>query len=169
MMEAIKAWEARHDAIAARERTTAALNALEESTKRLGIQSTFFKTLTYPERSQELVLELQDVHQAFIAELNVLEKGDPMADAPLDKVRRALACMFSFCTFTVSSVVSRVKDLGHLLSRLRSGLTEPNTENAELLLKSIRNKTRKLKRLAFELDDAREDARGARNCSNRKC
>ncbi|GBG35268.1 Hypothetical Protein FCC1311_114912, partial [Hondaea fermentalgiana] len=57
MMEAIKAWEARHDAIAARERTTAALNALEESTKRLGMQPTFFKTLTYPERSQELVLE----------------------------------------------------------------------------------------------------------------
>ncbi|GBG35211.1 Hypothetical Protein FCC1311_114342, partial [Hondaea fermentalgiana] len=160
MTEAIKAWETRHDTIAAHERTTAALNALEESTKRLGIQPTFFKTLTYPERSQELVLELQDVHQAFVAELSALSKGDPMADAPLDKVRHALACMFSFCTRTVSSVVSRIKDFGHLLSRLTSGLTEPNTEDAEFLLKSLRNKTRMLKRLAFELDDAREDARG---------
>ncbi|GBG16093.1 Hypothetical Protein FCC1311_115762, partial [Hondaea fermentalgiana] len=159
MMEAIKAWEARDHTIAARERTTAALNVLEESTKRLGVQSTFFKTLTYPERSQELVLELQDVHQAFVAELNALSKGDPMADALLDQVRHALACMFSFYTRTISSVVSRVKDLGHLLSRLTSGLTEPNTEGAELLLKSLRNKTRKRKRLAFELDDAREDAR----------
>ncbi|GBG28539.1 Protein kinase, putative [Hondaea fermentalgiana] len=160
MMEAIKAWEARHDTAAARERTTAALNALEESTKCLGIQPTFFMTLTYPERSQELVLKLQDVHQAFVAELSALEKGDHMADALLDKVRRALACMFSFYTRTISSVVSRIKDLGHLLSHLMSGLTEPNTEDAELLLKSLRNKTRKCKRLAFDLDDAREDARG---------
>ncbi|GBG16125.1 Hypothetical Protein FCC1311_116002, partial [Hondaea fermentalgiana] len=159
-MEAIKAWKARNDTIAATERTAAALNALEESTKRLGIQPTFFMTLTYPERSQELVLELQDVHQAFVAELSALSKGNLMTDAPLDKVRRALACMFSFYTRTISSVVSRIKDLGHLLSRLTSGLTEPNTEDAELLLKSLRNKTRKRKRLAFELDDAREDARG---------
>ncbi|GBG34942.1 Protein kinase, putative, partial [Hondaea fermentalgiana] len=159
MMEAIKAWVARHDTIASRERTTAALNVLEESTRRLGIQPTFFMTLTYPERSKELVLELQDVHQAFIAELNVLKKGDPMADAPLDKVRCALACMFSFHTRTILSVVSRIEDLGLLLSRLTVGLTEPNTEDVQRLFDVIQHKTRKRKRLVLDLEEARQDAR----------
>ncbi|GBG30560.1 Protein kinase, putative [Hondaea fermentalgiana] len=89
-VEALKAWEARHDTSAACKRTEAAIDALEESTKRLGIQATFFMTLRHPEKTRHVTMELQNVEQALKAELVTLADVDPMADAPLKEVTESM-------------------------------------------------------------------------------
>ncbi|GBG34857.1 Ankyrin repeat and protein kinase domain-containing protein 1 [Hondaea fermentalgiana] len=122
-MEAIKAWETRHDPSAARKCTEAAIDALDDRTKRLGIQATFFMTLRHPERTRGLAMELQNVQQALKLELSTLTDFDRMADAPLKEVRRALACTISFYTCTVKNEVSRlqkaVEDLDLSIERER--------------------------------------------------
>ncbi|GBG16128.1 Hypothetical Protein FCC1311_116032, partial [Hondaea fermentalgiana] len=161
-VEAIKAWETRHDTSAARKHTEAAIDALDESTKRLGIQPTFFMTLRHPERTNELANELEMVQQAFEAELSVLANVDPMADAPMEEVRRALASTISFYTRSVPNEVSRlqtdVKDLAELLSRHVPGLSEPCTSRIEEIMQSMRKTKRKRERLEHDLRYAREDA-----------
>ncbi|GBG35067.1 Ankyrin repeat domain-containing protein 17, partial [Hondaea fermentalgiana] len=161
-VEAVKAWEARHDTSAACERTEAAIDALEESTKRLGIQATFFMTLRHPEKTRHVAMELQNVQQALKAELKILTNVDPMADAPLLEVRRALASTISFYTCALKNEVSRLqkaaKDLSSSLSRHVPGLSAPDTSQVMETMKKVRQNKRKREDLERDLERIREDA-----------
>ncbi|GBG35102.1 Protein kinase, putative [Hondaea fermentalgiana] len=161
-IEAIKVWETRHDTSAACERTEAAIDALDESTKRLGIQTTFFMTLRHPSRTKYLAMELHNVQQSLKAELRTLTDVDPMADAPLKEVRRALARTISFYTCSVKIEVSRlqkaVKDLSSSLSRHVPGLSAPDTSHVTESMKNVRQNKRKREDLERDLERIREDA-----------
>ncbi|GBG35039.1 Protein kinase, putative, partial [Hondaea fermentalgiana] len=161
-VEALKAWETRHDTSAARKHTEAAIDALDESTKRLGIQPTYFMTLRHPERTNELAKELETVQQAFEAELRTLASVDPMADAPMEEIRRSLASTISFYTSSVTNEVSRLQtaanDLSTSLSKHVPGLAAPNTSHLAELITSISQRKRKRERLEHDLKYAREDA-----------
>ncbi|GBG24835.1 Ankyrin-2 [Hondaea fermentalgiana] len=160
--EAVEAWEARHDTSAARKRTKKAIDALEESAKRLGIQATFLMTFRHPDKTRHVAMELQNVQQALKAELGTLANVDPMTDAPLEEVRRALANTISFYTCTVENKVSRlqkaVKDLSSSLSRHVPGLSAPDTSQVTKLMKNFRQNKRKREDLERDLERIREDA-----------
>ncbi|GBG33545.1 Hypothetical Protein FCC1311_097682, partial [Hondaea fermentalgiana] len=145
-VESLESWETRHDTSAAHRHTEAAIDALDESTKRLGIQSTYFMTLRHPERTHELAKELETVQQAFKAELNALTSVDPMADAPLKDVQRALASIISFYTRSVTNEISRlqtcVNELTTLLSLHVPGLTAPSTSRVRM--SKVRSSTPRL-------------------------
>ncbi|GBG35170.1 Protein kinase, putative, partial [Hondaea fermentalgiana] len=161
-VESLESWETRHDTSAARKHIEAAIDALDESTKRLGIQPTFFMTLRHPERTNELANELETVQQAFEAELRTLTSVDPVADAPLEDVRRALASIISFYTRSVTNEVSRlqtsVNELTTLLSLHVPGLTAPSTSRVADIMQNLRQSGRRRERLEHDLRYAREDA-----------
>ncbi|GBG34335.1 Protein kinase, putative [Hondaea fermentalgiana] len=162
-MEAVKVWETRHDASVARKHTEAAIDALDESTKRLGFQTTSFMTLRHPEKTKDIARELKEVQEAFEEELRTLTEVDPLIDAPLEEVRRALAITISFYTSsTVKDEVSRLqtaaRDLLRSLSRHVPGLTAPDTPRVTEMIKNIRQSKRKREDLELKLRRTREDA-----------
>ncbi|GBG34334.1 Protein kinase, putative [Hondaea fermentalgiana] len=160
--KALEAWEARHDASAAHERTIAALDALEESTRRFGVQPSVFLSLRHPEKIQELTRELESVQQAFKAEFDTLLKADRLDDAPFKEIQRAFGFAVSFYTRTIANEVSRLETqdsrLRSFLAHLARGRHKLNTARVTKIVAEIRKISRKRERLEQDLKFAREDA-----------
>ncbi|GBG35072.1 Hypothetical Protein FCC1311_112952, partial [Hondaea fermentalgiana] len=142
-VEALEAWETRHGTSAARKHTEAAIDALDKSTKRLGIQPTSILALRHPEKTKDIVKELEELEEALEAEHDALTSVDPMADAPLEDVRRALASAILYYTRTVTNKVSglqtAVKDLTTLLDDHVPGLTAPDTSRLTEIIRRSRH------------------------------
>ncbi|GBG33334.1 Hypothetical Protein FCC1311_095572 [Hondaea fermentalgiana] len=142
-LEALVAWETRHDTIAARKQSEAAIAALDERKKDLGIQTTSIMALRHPEKTKDIMKELEEVQEALEAEHDALTSVDPMADAPVEETRRALASAILFYTRTVTNKVSRlqtaVKDLTTLLDDHVPGLTPPDTSRMKEISRRSRH------------------------------
>ncbi|GBG24800.1 Protein kinase, putative [Hondaea fermentalgiana] len=163
-IDAVKAWETRHDTSAVRQETEAAITALDESTGRFDIQSVLQVILVMVLMvSWNLAVQLQNVQLAFEAELSALTDIDLVADAPLKEIRRALASAISFYTCcTVKDDVSRlqtaVKVLSSSLSKHVLGLAPPDTSRVTEMIENIRNSKWKREDLERNLERTREKA-----------
>ncbi|GBG34758.1 Protein kinase, putative [Hondaea fermentalgiana] len=162
---ALKAWMEQGDARPAYERTIAAMDSLVEEAASKGISSIFTTFLMHPKKRRELEPSIRAIEDALTEELNVLCAADADAaqDSVLEAVKLAWATLTAFyerfLAFSIMRSKSAAMELGESLSRLKPGLLSPSTEDVQRLFKDLRSKTRKRKRLALDLEEAREDAR----------